>query len=60
MRRTEYTTVEVVHVGGEARGKHELDFLIREGWQIVDKDYYEDGPDADGYTASVLRYKLQR
>jgi len=60
MRRTEYTTFEVIEVGGESRGRQELNRLLSQGWQITHEEYVQEGVDGDGYSRARTRYDLRR
>ena len=60
MRRTQYTTVEVVEVGSESRGLQYLQQLLSEGWQITHQEYEDEGVDGDGYSRARTRYDLRK
>jgi hypothetical protein len=60
LKKTEYMTQFVTNKMGIVSGKDTLDKYLKEGWQIIDTQHEEEGPDVDGVCWDVMVYKLMR
>lgn len=60
IRKTEYRSAIVAVKGSMVTGRDELHDLLNEGWQVIDEEHEEEGPDGDGYYCYITTYKLTR